>query len=153
MARCPDCNKFVSYDDSYEPEVESAEVSDSTLTIEVRVVLPCAECGTELKESTMEASVEIEHDCSKKDEDGFKPEFSVDESDISAEMTSNVLTTKKVFLKRTEEWVEREIKNRRGWKQMYGAYLTGHVVCENCGEKIEFDADVEEQASSFDDLT
>jgi hypothetical protein len=36
---------------------------------------------------------------------------------------------------------------------MYGAHVEGTVVCEACGEEIPFEADVEEQASCFEDLT
>ena len=49
--RCPDCNKFVSFDDSNEPEVNDVNVDDNGyVTAEVRFVLTCAECGAELKE-------------------------------------------------------------------------------------------------------
>lgn len=66
--RCPDCNKFVGQEIG-DPEVtiditdERAD-SDNTVTIsgDVRVVLNCAECGTELKSGdfTIEEEVEIE---------------------------------------------------------------------------------------------
>ena len=59
--RCPDCNKFVSYDDSAEPEVNDLEVSpEGGISGSVRVFLPCGECGTELKEYTFDIDTEVE---------------------------------------------------------------------------------------------
>lgn len=51
--RCPDCNKFVSYDDSSEPEAE-LEVDEQTISGTVRIVLTCQDCDTELKEATFD---------------------------------------------------------------------------------------------------
>jgi hypothetical protein len=52
--RCPDCNKFVSFDEA-DPEVNDLDVSDNgSVTASVRIVNTCAECGTELKEAMLE---------------------------------------------------------------------------------------------------
>ena len=57
MARCNDCNRFVSYSEE-EPEVQTEdfdydeETGDVTLNIEIRRALCCDQCGTELKETT-----------------------------------------------------------------------------------------------------
>jgi len=62
--RCPDCNKFVSQE-AGDPET-SEDVSGDTLTVEVRIVQNCVECGTELKESTLT----LERDLSDEGHDG-----------------------------------------------------------------------------------
>lgn len=54
--RCPDCNKFTSLDNG-DPEVESIEASvdeNVTITAQVRGTRNCADCGTTLKELSME---------------------------------------------------------------------------------------------------
>lgn len=58
--RCPDCNKFVSYDESAEPEVNDLQISEGNVTGQVRVLLTCAECGTELKEANFDIDVSVE---------------------------------------------------------------------------------------------
>lgn len=62
--RCPDCNKFVSYDESAEPEamleVETDGTDEATVSGTVRVVLTCAECGTELKETSFDVDETVE---------------------------------------------------------------------------------------------
>jgi hypothetical protein len=61
--RCPDCAKFVGME-TLDPEVESLEVEDrndgtATVTATVRCVRACADCGTELKETTFEVECEV----------------------------------------------------------------------------------------------
>lgn len=47
--RCPDCNKFVSFDTETEPEVEvNVDKTLGTITVEAHIVNTCADCGTEL---------------------------------------------------------------------------------------------------------
>lgn len=51
--RCPDCNKFVSYANDEEPEIDTEEIDGvGNYTIEVRLPKNCAECGTELKSNS-----------------------------------------------------------------------------------------------------
>lgn len=69
MARCENCNKFVSYD---EPEVESIEAGgDPDVTVtddkynvyvegDVRVVLNCADCGSELKSTDIDWACNVD---------------------------------------------------------------------------------------------
>lgn len=69
MARCPDCNKFVSYEDPPQTETYSEPEVSSSNCVEgaVRVVLLCGECGTELKDAEVEFSVTIDHKCEWED--------------------------------------------------------------------------------------
>ena len=56
--RCPDCNKFVGLE-AAEPEAEEPEVNDTNVDASIRVVLNCAECGSEMKEWNAELSGDI----------------------------------------------------------------------------------------------
>jgi hypothetical protein len=55
--RCPECQKFVAFEDG-EPEVDF-DVENAQLTGTVRIVLLCAECSTELKESQFDVEKEF----------------------------------------------------------------------------------------------
>jgi len=81
--RCPDCNKFVSFDADTEPEVSDEEVSEEGLvTASVRIVNACAECGTELTEASFDLEIDLTKECLAHIEDSEKPEdaheFTVD---------------------------------------------------------------------------
>lgn len=58
--RCPDCNKFVSYD---EPNVDDVSFSldENSGEVEVSgtVELPCADCGTALKSMQVDETVDL----------------------------------------------------------------------------------------------
>lgn len=58
--RCPDCSKFVSYDDSGDPEVDVTIDEDGNISGTVRIILTCAECGTELKAADFDVSEKFE---------------------------------------------------------------------------------------------
>lgn len=68
--RCPNCNKFVSYDGSEEPEesgeFEVAHTGDRSVTVTGSAdrLLNCADCGTELKRGNLEFDIDvvIEHE-------------------------------------------------------------------------------------------
>jgi hypothetical protein len=144
--RCPDCNKFVSFD---EPEIEgdTSDVVGTAVSGNVRIVLKCADCGGELKDAELDYEVEIVHDC-KKCKKKQEPEFTADDApDFSS--TSRRETTMKV--KKKGVYVDRPIPFRYQ-KQYYGAEITGHVTCSVCEESIEYTAEVEERASGFNEL-
>lgn len=58
MARCPDCNKFVSLEPG-DPDASSPDVTDGKLQLQVQLDLNCAECGTAIKSATYD--FELEH--------------------------------------------------------------------------------------------
>ncbi len=98
--RCPSCEKFVSYDDGKVDEVEvDLDEETGTVTITGRVVLPCAECGDELKELNVDETVETE--------DKFKqtPIESV-RSCVPAEFVKVV----------TEAWMKKNTKTTYEWE-------------------------------------
>jgi phage FluMu protein Com len=142
--RCPDCNKFVPYD---EPEVEGDEpdITGSTVSGQVRIVLKCADCGNELKEANLDYEVEIEHDCPKYKKKDEEPEFTADgEPEFSAtDRTQTTCTVKGKVV---------PIKSMRYAKRYYGADINGTVTCSKCSEVINYSTNVEEQASGFEQL-
>lgn len=134
MARCNDCNKFVSYG---EPEIEVMDehAEENALTANVRIALTCAECSGELKEADLDLSVEFEHECEEPKE-GEQYEVEAWEA-ISSER------------RQTTDAKGKLIKNYRYQKSFYGADITFTVRCLWCDEVIIFDGAVEEQASGF----
>jgi hypothetical protein len=126
--RCPDCNKFVSFD-QLDPEIESS-IEGTEIVGTVRLVLACAECGGELKEANLDFQVDLEHTC--EDENN-------DDSDL--EIISEGGEVKDRY----------EGKGRRA-KHFYGADLTFEVKCRDCEETFDVTTSVEEQASGFDEL-
>lgn len=80
--RCPECNKFMSFDDSAEPELD-LDTDGGEVNGSARIVLTCAECGTEMKDATFAVDIDLA---------GSIPEgYEIEDSEIttqSAEMTT-----------------------------------------------------------------
>lgn len=57
--RCSDCNKFVSQEDG-DVDVQNEDASGSQITVEVRIVQVCEDCGTDLKEATLSIERNLE---------------------------------------------------------------------------------------------
>lgn len=56
--RCYSCNKFVTKEMN-EPEIEGEQIDDDgNITADVRLVLVCSDCGTELAESTQQVEID-----------------------------------------------------------------------------------------------
>jgi RecJ-like exonuclease len=87
--RCPDCNKFVSFDTDTEPEVDDLEVDESgRVTGTVRIVNTCAECGAELKEATFDLEIDLVNECEDHvNEEGKDSPHSLEVESDSAERT------------------------------------------------------------------
>lgn len=141
MARCPDCNKFVPYGDM-EIELEDVSVEGTTVTASARVALTCGECGTELKEATIEATAELEHVCTPEDieavlagdPDGADPDPQYEvEDDGDASPT------------------ERSEGKGRGTRTFYGYEATPTIRCNKCGQTFDVEVKGDEQASGFED--
>ena len=142
MARCPDCNKFVGYDEA-EPEVNSLEINGTTITGEVRVTLNCAECGTELRESNFEPEIELEFV-------GLNPE------ELTKHFDDEGLPREghEVDVEGDAEFMSRTEGKGRGTKTFYGYNLNYTVTC-SCQEEAIHSGSMDDycQASSFEDLT
>lgn len=108
--RCPDCNKFVSYD---EPEIETGQIeeqSEGRVTCPFTVTLCCGECGTDLKQAS---DVEAE-------------------GQLDMDVTHTIENCPYEF---TESSVEADTKvegHGRGAKTFYGCRIVVEVECE-CG--------------------
>lgn len=81
--RCPNCAKFVGLE-TQDPEAEDPSVDGGAVTVEVRVVRACADCGTELKEVTVECSGELDEGVASA-HDGEGHELELEVASTSAE--------------------------------------------------------------------
>jgi len=148
--RCPDCNKFVPNGDP-EAEVQSgedftAEIEDGELVIkcepEVRVMIPCGECGTELKDTTFNFEMEYSHKCEK------LPKETPDNVEIEGEIEVEATDYYK-----TKDRHGKPITNSRYQAHLYGAEVTATSTCPFCQESIEFTEQDEIESSCMDELT
>ncbi len=171
--RCPDCSKMVSYGEP-EMEVESEDVdsSDGCVTATVRMVLPCGECGTELKDNEFELSADVDHECdaeailctcghplkehkpsscthqlSEKEKCSCKGYEAMEDDDFELELDEP---------ESTEDYKPKANKYgkpvpMRYQKHFFGVRLTGSVTCNRCGEKIPVEMEDECQASGFNE--
>lgn len=140
--RCPDCNKFVPFEQN-EPEVElditderDQEVEKGTevqVTAQVRLVLACAECGTELKEANLEAE-----------------EMVTIEGHLGDD---HVLSVEDDGSDTTDRYDGKEGTPMRYRKHFYGATIEYKVTC-SCDQALDATGslEVEEMASGFDEL-
>jgi hypothetical protein len=120
--RCPDCNLMVSVE-TEEHEVDTIEVTDSGVYVNVRLVKNCAECGTELEEAYVEETIELDKVC---EHDALE----VEENGIESTDTGG----------------------GRYAKRFYGADVHYKVTCSECGFEHEDHLHVEEAASYFESL-
>lgn len=134
--RCPDCNKFVGYDAEEEPEVEIEVDENGLVTGSVRIVNKCAECGTELKEATLELEVDLSEECKEHHGDGHE---------LSVEATN---------VERTEDSRgPKPSTPARYRKTFYGATLEAVVTC-SCAEDFSASEEWKDevQASAMDEM-
>jgi hypothetical protein len=142
--RCPDCEKFVSLE-AQEPEVESIEVDDASgeVSASVRCVLACMDCGTEMKETTLElqnTSTEVAEHIDKHAE--AEEEYSLDVEESNVEATDHYQTVDRHG---------KPIKKARYQRHFYGVSMTATVTC-SCGDCFDVDLEDSVQASMFDEL-
>lgn len=142
--RCPDCNKFASFDTDTEPEIEAnVDPTIGTVTVEARIVNTCAECGTELKEAT----------------------FNMESDDLAEEVEEHKATCADMKLSVKNESFSRTdrrqthtpkgkpITNPRYAKQFYGVEGKVEVECDECGHTFsDVELSDEVQASGMDEL-
>lgn len=133
--RCPDCNKFVAFEEN-DPEVELDVDDDGMVTGTVRIVNACAECGSELKEATLDVEGSVEEEIVKCKGD---PPDEEKDCPLSIEETSSGRTS-------------RAEGKGRGTKTFYGAEVEYEVTCE-CGKiKVTKQWSDDVQASSMDEM-
>ena len=158
MARCPDCNKFVSLDSEQDPECsldvdESGEVSGS-----IQIANACAECGTEMFTAEFDASVDatgiVRTEDSKTLSD-FLSECKTTVEDIEKDPDHDEGEDLEVDLEVEEADLERTDRYEgkgRGQRHFYGARVGFTVKATFRGATHEFEGSVEDdiQASSMD---
>lgn len=135
--RCPDCNKFVAYDDA-EPEVQSLEVNDDgAVTASVTRTLTCAECGTELKSAEIELNGEPTDEVAAHLKTAGEHELAIDETGVEATSRS-----------------DSPGRPARYQRTYYGVELSYRVTCTTCGGEWSDEGTLSDdvQASSMDEL-
>lgn len=121
--------------------------AQGTVTVSARVVLCCADCNDELKESTIESEADFEHTCDPdgKPEEGYDPatdaQFEADDPDGDGNSRTE-----------TKDRNGKAIKNPRYWRTYYGFDAEVDVKCRRCGQTVQVNVSGEEQASAFEEL-
>lgn len=150
--RCPDCNKMVSYGDptvevndetiSFQKEEGKNEFSGE-VTFNVRLMLPCADCSTELKETTFEFELPFEHTC--------KEGTVIEEADEGEDFSVSVEAEPTDRFQNKDPKTGKAIPSRFQ-KHFFGADVRGDITCPHCKEEFEVVGNDECQASSMDEL-
>lgn len=142
--RCPSCEKFVALE-AGDPEVQSSEVDETgQVSVEVRFVLTCQDCGEEMKETTFnfdKVPDELENHLEAHREAGDKDvSLSLEEPSFEAEDRYEDKDRK-----------GKKIKNYRYMKHMWGVRGEATVEC-SCGKSFSLELFDEVQASGMDEL-
>jgi hypothetical protein len=156
--RCPDCNKFVSYDEP-EVEVNSVDLEQTKdgvqATADLRVVLKCADCGTELKALDFNEDASADHTCPAAAEAKQKAEHpdewkagQEDGDKFDLEGDGNGDGTSRL---ETQDRHGKPIKSRRYMTTYYGFTLEPDIRCRCCGEQVSLTIEGEASASSFEE--
>jgi hypothetical protein len=151
--KCPNCNKFVSYDEP-QAEVQSVEVDSEAKTIHaaVTVSLNCQECGEPLKDAEIEAEVSFQHECKpeteRPKEQKPNPDYMEDDEQFEVENDGDAEGTSRM---ETKDRHGKPIKLARYIKIFYGFTLETELRCLKCGEVFVVSLEGEEQASSFNE--
>lgn len=140
--RCQNCGKFVSYGEP-ETNVDHEDINDSIVSVTTRVVLPCAECGEELKEADLEFEFDLDelHECLADEElDSAKDPYEL--LDVEA-----IEESKRITVSKTGKQIA--YSNQ---KQYYGAKVIASVKCNRCNESFTVSDTLYKQASYFQEL-
>lgn len=149
--RCPDCSKFVAYDTESEPEANLEVSSEGMLSGDVRRVLPCGECGTELKSTTFDLDKDLGDVLTINDNDDDRKAFCPDGSEHSwawSETEPSVSPTERL---NDKDKNGKQIKQARFMTKYYGIEISGEVQCSKCGVKAAYSLEEEASAGSFDE--
>lgn len=157
--RCNSCEKFVSYDEDTEPEMDDeGEVSDGTYRAEVSRILNCGECGDELKRGTFSFEQDFASDLEEADQEckgyeGAEPpeDFDADAEDGEHEWTVESEAFENNDRTVTEDRNGKKIKSARYMKTMRGVVGNITVKCEKCGLTHDFSVSDEMPSSGMDE--
>ena len=147
--RCPDCNKFVSFDAETEPEIDASVDDSGTITGSVRIVNCCQECGQELKDATLEIEASVEDEIEKhRREHGMTDDEKLPVGHVKLDLSTDGSRTERT---QTHDRHGRSIKRARYAKHYYGAEATFTVECE-CGATFETTWSDDTPGSAMDEL-
>lgn len=154
--RCEQCSKFVSFDTDTEPEINITVDDEGSVTGDVRIVNTCAECSTELKETTFSVdedfSTEIaEHRNAEGEVPEGEPVPEGEEPKVHKELSVDHDGGSRNDRTQSTDRHGKPIKSSRYMKRFYGAEMTITVTCE-CGETFERAWSDEVQASGMEEL-
>lgn len=128
--RCNDCNKFVSFDSESDAEINVTVDDEGVITGDVTFTNNCAECGTELKQGTLDIECDLSQQIvDHRDEKKEAGEPVVDHDTLDVEDDGG---------QRFDEMQDtdrrgKKIKNVRYMKHLYGVEIEFTVTCK-CGE-------------------
>ena len=147
--RCPDCNKFVSFDTDSDPESDINVDDVGNVDGSCRIVNTCQDCGTELKEATLEIEASVEDDVEKhRKEHGWSGEGEVPEGHRSLSVEAEMSRTERM---QSHDRRGKLIRNRRYMKHLYGAEGSITVTCE-CGETFSTQWSDEVSGSGMEEM-
>ena len=126
--KCPDCNKFASYDEP-EVEVNNSDIADGNVTVEGTMTLRSACCNSDLKQWDFTMEGEVEHDTSKGEH-----EMEVECDDATG-----------------GDYYDSPGRPMRYRRHIYTVEATAMVEC-SCGFTTDITLKDENHASSFDEL-
>lgn len=149
--RCPSCGKFVSFDVDVEPEeTGDPEYDGTTLTVEVRRVLTCAECGDELKEASFELQCDVQIDHTEECLDSGRM-AEMEGGDPEPDYSTSLSYSSTVRVQQKDRH-GKPIRNPRYQRTYYGVEADGEVECERCHQTAPVMMADELQASGFEEL-
>jgi hypothetical protein len=124
VARCPDCNKFVPYeqgdvelDVNAELVMEEEKPVGAVVSGNVRLILTCGECGTEMAEANPDFDVDV-------------PLEHTDAKDHEVEVVDEDASN-------TDRYDGKPNTPSRYRRHYWGAEVSGKVKC-SCGAEAEF---------------
>ena len=133
MARCPECNKFVSFGEEPFVEIEDYNYDDGIVNIQTNITLECDDCGMSLKEATLEYSEA--HHCKFCSDDEFDPD--------AIEITE------------VEEEGYMRLDDHNGKRKkpitLFGCSFKIILSCSRCNQKTVIEAHVEAEPKEFDE--
>jgi hypothetical protein len=143
----------VPYDTEAEPEANLEISEEGHLSGDVRRVLPCGECSTELKETTFDIDQDLNEilkiEGNENDSKAFCPNGDPHQWDWENSKEPTVTADSRM---ETKDKKGKPIKSSRFMTQYYGVLVEGTVKCKVCGFEATYEVKDEASASSFDEL-
>lgn len=141
--RCPDCNKFVSYEGDEEPVIDSDDISeDGDISLEVTITKNCGECGSEIAQMSLTLGENVDLG----EHHGKGHEITLEVEDPT--QTERYETT--YYDRRAKK--RKPIKSPRYYRHYFGVEVPYTVKC-SCGEDITSGTlSTEDAASSLESL-